>query len=84
MKLKGDYSIDESGRHTVIFEDESNEEWEVEFELWIDKEYHYEETGKFLTDVNVTAKCMDPGFTVEEEVSMEMDLEEYITDSFNL
>ena len=84
MKLKGNYSIDESGRYTVIFEDESGEEWEVEFEIWVDKEYHYEETGKFLTDVNVQAKCMSPGFSIEEEVSMEMDLEEYITNSFNL
>lgn len=84
MKLKGDYSIDESWRYTVIFEDESGEEWEVEFDIWVDKEYHYEETGKFLTDVNVMAKCMDHGFTVEEEVSMEMDIEEYITDNFNI
>ena len=38
MKLKGDYSIDESGQYTVIFEDESGEEWEVEFNLWVDKE----------------------------------------------
>ena len=49
MKLKGNYDIDESGRYTVIFEDENGEEWEVEFNVWIDKEYHYEETGKFLT-----------------------------------
>ena len=84
MKLKGSYDIDESGRHTVIFEDENGEEWEVEFEIWVDKEYHYEETGKFLTDVNVTAKCMDTGFTIEEEVSMEITLEEYITDSFSI
>lgn len=83
MKLKGNYDIDESGRYTVIFEDENGEEWEVEFKIWINKEYHYEETGKFLTDVNVTAKCMDPGFTVEE-VAMEIELEEYIIDSFNL
>ena len=84
MKLKGDYDITESGRYTVIFEDESGEEWEVEFKIWINKEYHYEETGKLLTDVNVTAKCTDPGFTAEEEVSMEIDLEEYIYNSFNL
>lgn len=84
MKLKGNYDIDESGRYTVMFEDDNGEEWEVEFEIWIDKEYHYEETGKFLTDVNVTAKCMDPGFSVEEEVSMEMDLEEYIYNNFSI
>ncbi len=84
MKLKGDYNIDESGRYTVIFEDENGEDWEVEFELWIDKKYHYEETGKFLTDVNVQAKCMSPGFSIDEEVAMEIELEEYITNSFNL
>lgn len=84
MKLKGNYSIDESGRYTVIFEDESGEEWEVEFKIWIDKEYRYEETGKFLTDVNVTAKCTNPGFTAEEEASMEMELEEYIYNNFDL
>ena len=84
MKLKGDYSIDESGRYTVIFEDENGEEWEVEFEIWVDKEYHYEETGKFLTDVNVQAKCMSPGFSIDEEVEMEIEFEEYITDSFSM
>lgn len=84
MKLKGNYDIDESGRYTVIFEDGDGEEWEVEFELWIDKEYHHEETGKFLTDVNVKAKCLSPGFSIDEEVEMEMELQEYIIDSFNL
>lgn len=84
MKLKGNYYIDESGRYTVIFVYESGEECEVEFELWIDKEYDYEETGKFLTDVNVTAKCMSTGFSINEQVDMEMTLEEYIIDSFNL
>ena len=84
MKLKGDYSIDESGRYTVIFEDENGEEWEVEFEIWIDKEYHYEETGRFLTDVNVQAKCMSPGLWIRVEVDMEIELEEYVTNSFNL
>jgi hypothetical protein len=84
MKLKGDYSIDESGRYTVIFENENGEEWEVEFEIWVDKEYHYEETGKFLTDVNVQAKCMSPGFSIDEEVLMEMSLQEYIYNSFNI
>ena len=84
MKLKGDCSIDESGRYTVIFEDKNGEEWEVEFEIWVDKEYHYEETGKFLTDVNVQAKCLSPGFSIDEEVYMEIELEEYITDSFSM
>lgn len=84
MKLKGNYSIDESGRYTVIFEDENGEEWEVEFSIWIGKEYVYEETGKFLKDVNVTAKCLSPGLEVEEEVSMEMALEEHIKNNFNL
>mgnify|MGYP000963953965 FL=1 len=84
MKLKGNYDITESGRYTVIFEDENGEEWEVEFELWIDKEYHYEETGRFLIDVNVQAKCLSPGFSIDEEVEMEISLQEYITDSFNL
>ena len=82
MKLKGDCSIDESGRYTVIFEDKNGEE--VEFEIWIDKEYHYEETGRFLTDVNVHAKCLSPGFSIDEEVYMEIELEEYITDSFSM
>lgn len=82
MKLKGDCSIDESGRYTVIFEDKNGEE--VEFEIWIDKEYHYEETGRFLTDVNVHAKCLSPGFSIDEEVEMEMELEEYIYNSFNI
>ncbi len=84
MKLKGNYNITESGKYTAIFEDENGEEWEVEFELRIDKEYNYEETGKFLTDVTVMAKCMSPGFRVREELDMEIELEEYITDSFNL
>ncbi len=84
MKLKGNYDIDEPGRYTVIFEDENGEEWEVEFEIWIDKEYHYEETGRFLTDVNVKAKCMSTGFSFYEQVDMEIELEEYIIDSFNL
>jgi hypothetical protein len=84
MKLKGCYDIDESGRYTVIFENENGEEWEVEFELWIDKEYHYEETGRFLTDVNVQAKCLSPGFSIDEEVEMEMELEEYIYNGFNI
>jgi hypothetical protein len=44
----------------------------------------FEETGKFLTDVNVTAKCIDLGFTIEEEVEMEMAVEEYVANSFNL
>ena len=84
MKLKGNYDIDEAGRYTVIFEDENGEEWEVEFEIWIDKEYHYEETGRFLTDVNVHAKCLSPGFSIDEEVYMEMAVEEYVANSFNL
>lgn len=84
MKLKGNYDIDESGRYIVIFEDENGEEWEVEFEIWINKKYTYEETGKFLTDVTVRAKCMSPGFWISEWWDMEMELEEYITNSFNL
>lgn len=84
MKLKGNYDIEYSGKYIVIFEDESGEEWEVEFEIWINKEYHYEETGRFLTDVNVTVKYMDTGFTIEEEVSMKMELEDHIYDNFNL
>ena len=84
MKLKGDYSIDESGRYTVIFKDESGGEWEVEFVIWIGKQYIYEETGRFLTDVTVTAKCFSPGFSIDEEVEMEIEFQEYITDSFNL
>ena len=88
MKLKGNYDIDEAGRYTVIFEDKNGEEWEVEveveFEIWIDKEYHYEETGRFLTDVNVQAKCLSPGFSIDEEVYMEIELEEYIYNGFNI
>ena len=84
MKLKGNYDITESGKYIVIFEDETGEEWEVEFEIWIDKEYIYEETGRFLTDVTVMAKCMSPGFSIDEEVKMEIELQEYITSSFNL
>ena len=84
MKLKGNYDITESGRYTVIFEDENGEEWEVEFELWIDKEYHYEETGRFLTDVNVQAKCLSPGFSIDEEVEMEISLQEYIYNNFSI
>ena len=84
MKLKGDYDIDESGRYTVIFEDENGEEWEVEFKLWVDKEYHYEETGSFLTDVNVQIKCMSPGFSINEEVDMEIALEEHIKNNFSI
>ena len=84
MKLKGSYGIDESGRYTVIFEDESGEEWEVEFEIWIDKGYHYEETGSFLIDVFVQSKCMSTGFSFNEQVDMEIELEEYVIDSFNL
>jgi hypothetical protein len=84
MKLKGNYDITESGRYTVIFEDENGEEWEVEFELWIDKEYHYEETGRFLIDVNVQAKCLSPGFSIDEEVEMEISLQEYIYNNFSI
>ena len=84
MKLKGNYDIDESGRYIVIFEDENGEEWEVEFEIWIDKEYNYEETGKFLTDVFVQSKCLSPGFYISQQFDMEMELDEYITNSFNL
>ena len=84
MKLKGNYDITESGEYIVIFEDETGEEWEVEFNLWVDKEYDYEETGSFLTDVNVQAKCKSPGFLISEEVGMEMEIEEYITSNFNL
>ena len=87
MKLKGNYDIEESGRYTIIFENENGEEWEeyeVEFKIWITKEYIKEETGKYLTGVDVTAKCSDPGFTVEEETSMEVELEEYIYNNFNL
>ena len=84
MKLKGDYNIDESGKYIIIFEDENGEEWEVEFDIWVDKEYHYEETGKFLTDVNVTAKCMSTGFSINEKVDMEIALEEHIKNNFNL
>lgn len=84
MKLKGNYDIEYSGKYIVIFEDDNGEEWEVEFEVWINKEYIYEETWKFLTGVFVQTKCLSHGFTIEEEVQMEMELEEYITDSFNL
>lgn len=84
MKLKGNYDITESGKYIVIFEDESGEEWEVEFEAWIDKEYIYEETGRQLIDVSVCLNCLSPGFSVNEQVDMEIELEEYITDSFNL
>ena len=84
MKLKGNYDITESGKYIVIFEDENGEEWEVEFDVWIDKVYNYEETGKFLTDVNVQAKCLSPGFSIDEEVEMEIELEEYVTNNFNL
>ena len=84
MKLKGNYDIDESGRYTVIFEDENGEEWEVEFEIRIYKEYDYEETGWFLINVMVMAECMSPGFLFSEEVAMEIALEEHIKNSFNL
>lgn len=84
MKLKGNYDITESGRYTVIFEDEEGEEWEVEFELWVDKEYHYEETGRCLIDVSVQSRCLSPGYSIEEEVSMEVALEEHIKNNFNL
>ncbi len=84
MKLKGNYEITESGKYIVIFEDENGEEWEVEFEIWIDKEYTYEETGRQLVDVNVWLNCLSPGFSVNEQVDMEIKLEEYIIDSFNL
>lgn len=84
MKLKGDYDIDESGRYTVIFEDENGEEWEVEFEIWIDKEYTYEETGRQLVDVNVWLNCLSPGFSVNEQVDMEIELEEHIKNNFSL
>lgn len=84
MNLKGDYSIDESGRHTVIFEDEEGEEWEVEFALWIGKEYIYEETGRCLVDVNVQEKCMSPVFSMNKKVTMEVALEEYVTNNFSI
>ena len=84
MKLKGNYVITESGKYIVIFEDENGEEWEVEFEIQIDKEYHYEETGKQLIDVNVWPNCLSPGFSINERVDMEVELKEYITNSFNL
>lgn len=84
MKLKGCYDIDEAGHYTVIFEDESGEEWEVEFEIRIDKEYDYEETGRFLTDVFVQSKCLSTGFSFSEQVDMEFELDEYITNNFNL
>lgn len=84
MKLKGYYDITESGRYTVIFENENGEEWEVEFKIWITKEYIYDEIWRYLTDIDVTAKCTDPGFTPEEQVSMEVELEEYIYNNFDL
>lgn len=84
MKLKGDYDITESGKYIVIFEDENGEEWEVEFEIWINKEYLSEETGRFLVDVFVQSKCLGPGFSISEEADMEYELDEYITNSFNL
>ena len=56
----------------------------VEFELWVDKEYIYEETGRFLVDVFVQSKCLSPGFSISEEVDMEFELDEYVTNSFNL
>ncbi len=84
MKLKGCYDIDESGRYTVIFEDENGEEWEVEFEIWVDKEYNYEETGRFLIDVFVQSKCLSSGFSISEQVDMEFELDEYVTNIFNL
>ena len=84
MELKGNYDIEDSGKYIVIFEDESGGELEVEFEFWIDKEYIYEETGRFLIDVNVQAKCLSPGFTISEQVDMEIAVEEYVTNSFNL
>ena len=84
MKLKGNYDIDESGQYTVIFEDENGEEWEVEFDIWINKKYTYEETGRFLTDVFVQSECMSPGFYISEWADMEFELEEYVINSFNL
>ncbi len=84
MKLKGNYDIDESGRYTVMFEDDNGEEWEVEFELWIDRKYHYEETGRQLVDVNVWLNCLSPGFSVNEQVDMEIELEEHIKNNFSL
>lgn len=84
MKLKGNYNITESGKYIVIFEDESSEEWEVEFDIWVDKEYHYEETGRFLTDVTVQAKCFSHGFSISEQVAMERALKEHIENNFNL
>ena len=84
MKLKGNYSIDESGRYIVIFEYENGEEWEVEFEIRIDKEYIYEETGRFLIDVFVQSKCLSHGFYINKWADMESELDEYVTNSFNL
>lgn len=84
MKLKGNYDITESGRYIVIFEDEEGEEWEVEFAIWIGKEYIYEETGRCLVDVNVTAKCMSPVFSIHKGVDMEVALEEHIENNFYL
>ncbi len=84
MKLKGNYDITESGKYIVIFEDESGEEWEVEFVIWIGKQYNYEETGKQLIDVDMWINCLSPGFSISEQVAMEVELKEYITDSFNL
>ena len=84
MKLKGSYDIDESGRYTVIFKDENGEEWEVEFVIWIGKQYNYEETGKQLIDVDMWINCLSPGFSINEQVDMEMALEEHIKNNFNL
>ncbi len=84
MKLKGDYDITESGSYTVIFKDDNGEEWEVEFEAWIDKEYTYEETGRQLVDVNVWLNCLSPGFSVNEQADMEIALEDHIKNNFNL
>lgn len=84
MKLKGNYDITESGKYIVIFEGESGEEWEVKFEIRIYKEYDYGETGWFLINVMVMAECMSPGFLFSEEVAMEIAVEEYATNSFNL
>ena len=82
MKLKGNYDITESGIYIVIFEDEK--EWEVEFYIWIDKKYNYEETGKQLTWVDVQAKCLSPGFMIVEEVLMEIDVQEHIYNNFSI
>ena len=84
MKLKGDYSIDESGRYTVIFEDDSDVEWEVEFDIWIGKDYNCEETGRQLIGVDVQANCISDGFRIRTKALMEIVLEDHITNSFNL